>query len=146
MKKPETDQEFFDLFSSLMEESLPEGIDEADDELRAAGLNPDMVGAEVEAHAAAVLRRLTEEDRKRAGAEREQFRRELEAVGLEREWTEDELKAEIAALAAEAGSQQGAPAVAAHFHKFEGRATKSDLESLLVELLFLRAKNRKSEP
>ena len=129
-----------------MEESLPEGIDEADAELRAAGLNPDTVGAEVEAHATVVLRRLTEEERKRAVAEREQFRRELEAVRLEREWTEEELKAEIAALAAEAGSQQGTPAVAAHFHKFEGRATKSDLESLLVELLFLRAKNRKSEP
>jgi hypothetical protein len=146
MKKPETDQEFFDLFSSLMEESLPEGIDEADEELRAAGMNPDTVGAEVEVRAAAVLRRLTEEERKRAVAEREQFRRELEAARLEREWTEEELKAEIAALAAQAGSQQGAPAVAAHFHKFEGRATKSDLESLLVELLFLRAKNRKSEP
>jgi len=146
MKKPETDQEFFDLFSSLMEESLPEGIDEADDELRAAGLNPDTVGAEVEAYAAAVLRRLAEEERKRAVAAREQFRRELEAARSEREWTEEELKAEIAALAAEAGSQQGAPAVAAHFHKFEGRATKSDLESLLVELLFLRAKNRRSEP
>jgi hypothetical protein len=146
MKKPETDQEFFDLFSSLMEESLPEGIDEADDELRAAGLNPDTVGAEVEAHAAAVLRRLAEEERKRAVAAREQFRRELEAARSEREWTEEELKAEIAAPAAEAGSQQGTPAVAAHFHKFEGRATKSDLESLLVELLFLRAKNRKSEP
>jgi hypothetical protein len=146
MKKPETDQEFFDLFSSLMEESLPEGIDEADEELRAAGMNPDTVGAEVEVRAAAVLRRLTEEERKRVVAEREQFRRELEAARLEREWTEEELKAEIAALAAQAGSQQGAPAVAAHFHKFEGRATKSDLESLLVELLFLRAKNRKSEP
>jgi hypothetical protein len=146
MKKPETDKEFFDLFSRLIEESLPEGIDEADAELRADGLNPDTVGAEVEAHAAAVLRRLTEEERKRAVGEREQFRRELEAVRLEREWTENELKAEIATLAAQAGSQQGAPAVAAHFHKFEGRATKSDLESLLVELHFLRSKNRKSEP
>ena len=146
MKKPETDQEFFDLFSRLMEESLPEGIDEADEELRAAGMNPDAVGAEVAAHAAAVLKRLTEDDRKRAAAEREQFRRELEAVRSEREWTEDELKAEIAALAAQAGSSQGAPAVAAHFHKFEGRATKGDLESLLLELLFLRAKSRESEP
>ncbi len=146
MKKPETDKEFFDLFSRLMEESLPEGIGEADAELRAAGLNPDTVGAEVEAHATVVLRRLTEEERKRAVAEREQFRRELEAVRLEREWTEEELKAEIAAVAAQAGSQQGAPAVAAHFHQFEGRATKNDLESLLVELHFLRSKNRKSEP
>jgi len=146
MKKPETDQEFFDLFSRLMEESLPQGIDEADEELRAAGMNPDAVGAEVAAHAAAVLKRLKEDDRKRAAAEREQFRRELEAVRLEREWTEDELKAEIAALAAQAGPSQGAPAVAAHFHKFEGRVTKGDLESLLLELLFLRAKSRKSEP
>jgi hypothetical protein len=146
MKKPETDQEFFDLFSRLMEESLPEGIDEADEELRAAGMNSAAVGAEVAAHAATVLKRLTEDNRNRAAAEREQFRRELEAVRLEREWTEEELKAEIAALAAQAGSQQGAPAVAAHFHKFEGRASKSDLESLLTELLFLRAKNIKSEP
>ena len=146
MKKPETDQEFFDLFSRLMEGSLPEGIDEADEELRAAGMNPDAVGAEVAAHAATVLKRLTDDDRKRAAAEREQFRRELEAVRLEREWTEDELKAEIVALAAQAGSSQGAPAVAAHFHKFEGRATQADLESLLLELLFLRAKNRKPEP
>ncbi len=106
MKKPETDQEFFDLFSSLMEESLPEGIDEADDELRAAGLNPDTVGAEVEAYAAAVLRRLAEEERKRAVAAREQFRRELEAARSEREWTEEELKAEIAALAAEVSNRQ----------------------------------------
>ena len=146
MKKPETDQEFFDLFSRLMEGSLPEDIDEADEELRAAGMNPDAVGAKVAAHAAAVLKRLTEDNRKRAAAEREQFRRELDAVRLEREWTEDELKAEIAALVAQAGSSQGAPAVAAHFHKFEGRATKGDLESLLLELLFLRAKSRKSEP
>jgi hypothetical protein len=146
MKKPETDQEFFDLFSRLMEESLPEGIDEADEELRAAGINPGAVGAEVAAHAATVLERLTEDNEKRAAADREQFRRELEAARSEKEWTEEELKAEIAALAAEAGPQQGAPAVAAHFHKFEGRATKSDLESLLVELLFLRAKNRNSEP
>jgi hypothetical protein len=144
MKKPETDLEFFDLFSRLMEESLPEGIDEA--ELRVAGMNPVAVGAEVAAHAATVLKRLTEENRERAAAEREQFRRELEAVRLERERTEEELKAEIAALAAQAGSQQGAPAVAAHFLKFEGRVSKSDLESLLTELLFLRAKNRKSEP
>lgn len=145
MKKPESDQEFFDLFSSLMEESLPEGIDEADEELRAAGMDPDAVGAEVEAHAAAVLRRVTEEDRRRAAAEREQFRRELEATRLEREWTEEELKAEIAALAAQVGHNQGAPAVAAHFHKFEGRATKSDLESLLLELRFLRSKNTTPE-
>ncbi len=144
MKKPETDKEFFDLFTRLMEGALPEGIDEADEELRAAGLDPATVGAEVEAHAAAVLRRLTEEERNRALAEREQFRNELEAVRLERDWTEDELKAEIAALAAEAGSHQDAPAVAAHFHKFEGRVTKSDLESLLMELRFLRSKNRKS--
>jgi hypothetical protein len=146
MKKPETDQEFFDLFSRLLEESLPEDIDDADEELRAAGMNPDAVGAEVAAHAAAVLKRMTEDARNRAATEREQFRRELEAVRLEREWTEDELKTEIAALAAQAGSSQGAPAVAAHFHKFEGRATKGDLESLLLELFFLRAKSRKSEP
>jgi hypothetical protein len=145
MKKPETDQEYFDLFSRLMEESCPEGAEEADEELRAAGLDPDAVGAEMAAHAAAVLTRLTEERRKRAADEREEFRRELESVRLERRWSEDELKAEIAALAAQAGSSQGAPAVAAHFHKFDGRATKSDLESLLRELLFLRAQSRKSE-
>ena len=145
MKKPETDQEYFDLFSRLMDESRPEGAEEADEELRAAGMDPDAVGAEVAAHAAAVLKRLTEERRKRAAEEREEFRRELESVRLEREWTEDELKAKIAALAAQAGSSQGAPAVAAHFHKFDGRATKSDLESLLRELLFLRAQSRKSK-
>lgn len=145
MKKPETDQEFFDLFSRLMEESLPEGTDEADEELRAAGMDPAAVGAEVAAHAATVLKRLAEENRTQAAAERERFRQELEAVRLEREWTEEQLKTEIAALAAQAGSQLGAPAVAAHFHKFEGRASKSDLESLLAELLFLRSKDRKSE-
>lgn len=143
MKKPETDQEYFDLFSRLMEESRPEGAEEADEELRAAGMDPDAVGAEVAVHAATVLKRLTDERRKRAADEREEFSRGLESVRLEREWTEDELKAEIAALAAQAGSSQGAPAVAAHFHKFDGRATKSDLESLLRELLFLRAQSRK---
>src|SRR5262249_18506401 len=117
-----------------------------DEELREAGMDPDAVGAEVAAHAAAVLKRLAEDDRTRAAAEREQFRRELEAVQLERDWTEDELKAEIAALAAQAGFSQGAPGVAAHFHKFEGRASKGDLQSLLQELLFLRAKTRTSEP
>jgi hypothetical protein len=145
IKKPETDEEFFELFTRLMEGASPEDTEEADEELRAAGMDPDAIGAEMEAHAKAVLKCLTEEDRRRAALEREQFRRELEAARLERDWTEDELKAEIAALVAQAGFQHGAPAVAAHFHKLEGRATKSDLESLLLEFIFLRAAVRRSE-
>ncbi len=72
MKKPETAREYFDLFSRLMKESCPEGVEEADEELRAEGMNPD-----VAAHAAAILKRPTEEHRKRAADEREQFRQSL---------------------------------------------------------------------
>ena len=51
-------QKLFELFSRLLEESFPEGIDAAEEELRAAGMDPDAVGTEVAAHAAAVLRRM----------------------------------------------------------------------------------------
>lgn len=145
MRKPETDKEFFELFWRLLEGSLPEGVEEADEELRAAGMDPNAVGAEMEAHAKAVLKSLMEQERRRSAVEREQFRQDIEAARLERDWTEDELKQEIAALVAQGGFQHGAPTVAAHFHKFEGRATKGDLESLLVEILFLRTKIKKSE-
>ncbi len=133
-KKPETEQDLIDALAALLEHDDPdETIEEVDEELRAAGLTPEVVGDRLAAVAKRAFRQSPLNWRQRGTTERAEadrlFRQRLAA---KRELSRDEILHEIQAIA----SRSPEVRAQAHFRNFE-RVTDEDLASLLAELQLL---------
>jgi hypothetical protein len=145
-RKPETDQDLIDVLADLLEhDEADESIEEIDEELRVAGLDPQEVGARIAAIAEEAYRRSPLNWRQRAHAER------IEAEGRLREHSRSrpreprhELVRQIDAIVARSPGMLDVPRVQAHFRNFDS-ATDEDLADLLAELEFLEEEAGSSE-
>jgi hypothetical protein len=137
-RKPETDQDLINSIAQLLEQEDPDESPElVDDELRAAGFDPEEIGAKIARIAEEAHRRSPLNWRQRARAERTEAERRLaRRSDITRLRSRDEIVREINAVVARSPRLQGAPTVQAHFRNFE-TATNEDLADLLVELEFL---------
>jgi hypothetical protein len=113
----------------------PTDLAEAREELRARGLDPDQVARHLAHIAHEALERSPLNWRVRAEQERIAALQRLRTIQLAQK-TRQEIETSIREILARAGSASQEHA-RAFFHKLEGRATDSDLASLLAQLEFL---------
>jgi len=137
-RKPETDQDLINSIAQLLEQEDPDESPEVvDDGLRAAGLDPEEVGAKIAAIAEDAYRRSPLNWRQRAREQRFEAERRLAQRSIATQpRRRDDIVREINAIVSRSPRLQGAPTVQAHFRNFE-TATDEDLAELLVELEFL---------
>jgi len=141
-KVPETSSELVALITKAFEASPPEGLEDAEEELRAAGLDPDAVGTEIAAFAKAAYAasplnwRVSAAQQRKAALERLGGRHVVRRPRVE-------LEAQINAILAQGG--RAAAQARAYFHKNEGRASDEDLASLLSQLEFLEEESGENE-
>lgn len=138
--KPETDQDLINSIAELLGHDDPDESPEmVDDELRAVGLDPEVIGAKIAAIAEEADRRSPLNWRQRAGEQRAAAERRLARRSVIADTrSRDDIVREINAVVARSPRLQGAPTAQAHFRNFE-TATDEDLADLLVELEFLEA-------
>ena len=137
-RKPETDQDLIDALADLLESAEEdESLELVDEELRAAGLDPEAVGQRMAEVAQGAYRASPANWRQRAQAERAAAERQLRQRATRQEQQDrDEIVERINSIVARSPGPQDAPQIQAHFRNFE-HATDEDLANLLADLEFL---------
>ncbi len=135
---PETDQELLRRLGGLLDEAFPEERAEADEEIRAVGLDPAVVEARMSAFVEDLIASSPMNWRARAGAERAAELAKLGAVSRAKGRSVEDLREAVRGMLASFPQLQ--PQVS--FHKFES-ASREDLETLLAELEFLQGRKDK---
>ena len=136
--KPETEQDLIDLLAQLLDIDDPdESAEQVDEELRAAGLDPDEIGAKMAASAEDAYRSSPLNWRQRAREQRAEAKARLgRRAGIGQFRSRGDIVRDINALVAQSPFLRDAPRVQAHFRNFD-TATDEDLADLLAELEFL---------
>ncbi len=143
-KCPKTERELIEALADLFEEIPPETGEEADEVLRDAGLDPELVAKNMREFAEGVLAKSPLNWRNRAEHERAEAKRRLR--GFESSMPSDRqgLLAEVSTLLERVRCQhQGL--VAVEFRQFE-ESSEEDLRSLLAELRYLESVQSSREP
>lgn len=132
--KPETERDLISALAEAFKHAEADlSIGEVDEELRAAGLNPEELGARLAAVAEQAYRQSPYNWRQRASAERAEAERLLrQKLVAKRELSREAMLREIQAIS----SRSPEVRAQAHFRNFE-RATDEDLAGLLAELQLL---------
>jgi len=136
-KPPASNEEFLHHLSDAFDAVPPEGPVEAADELRAWGLDPAAVGKQLGEFARKALQTSPFNWRVRAARERERALANLHTMASVKK-PRPELEADIQAILSR-GSQKAQQEIRAYFHNHQGRASDSDLESLLAQVRFLES-------
>ena len=145
-RKPETEQDLIDALAELFEQGeLGESIDEVDEELRAAGLDPAEVGSKLAKVADEAYRASPAYWRQRAEGERKAAQERLKLRSKTRTGVDrDELIRQIGEIVSRSPKLGEALRVQAHFRNFDV-ATDEDLADLLDELQFLESQGSEDE-
>ncbi len=144
-KPPSTDAELIERVGELFDALLPEGLAEAEEVLREAGLDPDAVGNRLAQFAKATLASSSLNWRQRAKVERENALAQFDKYRTRQPRAVSDLKKQIASILARQPHLESLPTVRAHFHKLD-HASSKDLESLLTELEFLEKQSGVETP
>ena len=131
-KAPETSADLLDFLAEAFDAVPPEGVAEAEDQLRSAGLDPEAVGEHLAGVAKDALAKSPFHWRTRAAGERRAALDSLQAV-RRRYRTRAEMETRLAAILTSESQEQARAA----FHKVQGKASDDDLASLLAQLEFL---------
>jgi len=141
-KPPETYRAFLDRLEDLFDQSPPESIKDAQDELIDAGLNPDAIGERIKAVADRSLARARASWWAEAAAERRSALANITRFTTRIPDSRRDVEAAIRDILQQSPSLNDLPAISTHFRNF-AEATDEDLKSLLVELEFLRLETAK---
>jgi len=136
-KPPETYREFLDRLADLFDEVPPESLEEAEQELRDAGLDPEAIGQRMSELAARTLARSPLNWRVSAPEERHRALGQFTHFKATIPETRAEIEVAIRQILEQMPHLAQSPAVTTHFRNFE-EAGDEDLRSLLLELEFLR--------
>jgi hypothetical protein len=141
-KSPETYRAFLDRLEDLLDQSPPENVKEAEDELRDAGLDPEVVGQRMRAIAEQTLARSRANWWAEAAVERRHALDKLTQFAAPIPDARSGIEAAIRQILQQSPRLRDLPTVSAHFRNF-AEATDEDLKSLLLELEFLRMETSK---
>jgi|GraSoiStandDraft_41_1057321.scaffolds.fasta_scaffold876464_2 hypothetical protein len=136
-KPPETYRAFVDRLADLFDQIPPEDIEEAEQELRDAGVDPEAIGQRMKNLAEQTLARSRLNWRAEAAAERRHALDKLTHFAARIPEARSGLEIAIREILERSPHLGNLPAVTAHFRNF-AEATDEDLRSLLLELEFLR--------
>jgi hypothetical protein len=135
-KPPETYRAFVDRLADLFDQIPPETVEEAEQELRDAGFDPEAVGQRMKILAEQTLARSRLNWRINAAEERGRVVDKLTHFVARVPEARSELETAIRQILERSPQFGNLPAVTAHFRNF-AEATDEDLKSLLFELEFL---------
>ena len=138
-KPPETYRTFLDRLEELFDQSPPESIKDAQDELTDAGLDPDVIGERIKAIADQSIARARESCWTKVAAERQSALGSLAGFIAQTPDSRTDIEAAIRQILHQSPGLKDRLTVSAHFRNF-AEATDEDLKSLLFELEFLRLK------
>ena len=141
-KPPETYRTFLNRIADLFDQIPPEDINEAEQELRDGGLDPETVGQRMSVLAEQTLARSHLNWRSEAAAQRRQALDQLTHFAARIPESRYELENKIREILERSPHFQQLPTVTAHFRNFT-EASDEDLKSLLLELEFLRMQTDK---
>jgi hypothetical protein len=131
--KLETEQDLIDAIAEAFEHAEADlSLEEIDDELRAAGLDPGEIGARLAAIAKEAYRQSPHNWRQRSASERADAHRLLNEKLVRRQLSRDETIRAIETIATRSPDLRAQ----AHFRNFE-HSTDEDLSALLSELQML---------
>jgi hypothetical protein len=142
-RKPETSSELIQSLAQAFESVAPEDLAEAREQLEARGIDPDQVAERLSDIAREALESSPLNWRVRAERERNAALQRLRNIQPEQK-SRAELEVAIQQILARTGTASTEYA-RAYFHKLQGRASDSDLASLLVQLEFLERSNKETE-
>jgi hypothetical protein len=134
-KGPQTNAELIRALSEAFDSVPPESPDEATEELRSIGADPEQISKRLGEYAREALKRSPLNWRVRAEEERIEALARLRAVAPVQK-PRHELESDIREILAH-GNAEARTAAQAFFHKYQGRASDTDLASLLAQLEFL---------
>lgn len=136
-KPPETYRAFLDRLEDLFDQSPPENVKEAEEELRDAGLDPEVVGQRMRAIAEQALTRARANWWTKVAVERRHVLDKLTQFAAHIPEARSGIETAIREILKQSPRLSDLPMVTAHFRNF-AEATDEDLKSLLLELEFLR--------
>jgi hypothetical protein len=141
-KPPETYRAFLDRLEDLVDQNPPENVKEAEDELRDAGLDPEVVGQRMKAIADRSIARARASWWAEAAAQRRSAVANITRFTTHIPDSRPSIEAAIRDILQQSPGLKDLPAISAHFRNF-AEATDEDLKSLLLELEFLRLETAK---
>lgn len=142
-RRPQTNSDLIESLAQAFEAVVPADLTEATEELLARGLDPDQVARRLAHIAHEALESSPLNWRVRAEQERIAALQRLRTIQPAQK-TRPEIGASIREILARASSASQEHA-RAFFHKLEGRASDSDLASLLAQLEFLERSNEETK-
>lgn len=141
-KPPETYRAFLDRLEDLFDQSPPESIKDAQDELIDAGLDPDVIGERIKAIAGRSIDRVRASLWAEAAAQRRSALANIARFKTHIPDSRTGVEAAIRDILQQSPALKDLPAISAHFRNF-AEATDEDLKGLLLELEFLRLETAK---
>jgi hypothetical protein len=142
-KGPQTNAELIRALSEAFDSVPPESLEEASEELSSIGVDPEQVARRLGEYARETLKRSPLNWRVRAEEQRTQALARLRALAPTQK-PRHELESAIREILVH-GNAEARTAAQAFFHKYQGRASDSDLASLLAQLEFLDVMRREKK-
>src|SRR5713226_4825451 len=124
-KRPQTNADLIRALSEAFNSVPPQNLDEAGEELRSIGIDPEQVGKRLGEYAREALKRSPLNWRVRAEEERREALARLRAVAPVQK-PRQELESAIREILAH-GNAEARTVAQAFFHKYQGRASDADL-------------------
>ncbi len=141
-KPPETYRAFLERLEDLFDQSPPESIKDAQDEIIDAGLDPEVIGERMKAIADRSISRARANWWAEAAAQRRSALAYITRFTAHIPDSRPGIEAAIRDILQQSPGLKDLPAISAHFRNF-AEATDEDLKSLLLELEFLRLETAK---
>jgi hypothetical protein len=141
-KQPETYRAFLDRLEDLFDQSPPETIKDAQDELVNAGLDPNVIGERIKLIADRSIAHARSNWWAEAAAQRRNALANINRFTTQIPDSRPAIEAAIRDILQQTPGLKDLPAISAHFRNF-AEAADEDLKSLLLELEFLRQETAK---